>query len=218
MFIMRSKWGVEFTGEPADLENITLKLNNSVVSADSLFVSRLNTLYVLRTGKWDSAIKASDVQILAIEQLAAVRGAIELLDTCGNLNVATIFELAEDGAIINQTRTTMTRLRTPKPLSECALPSEFRDIAITVETDENLRSALKDLKYETGWYEIYRITEALCRHYGGERNLLNAFPSEASNIARMKRTANSYRHIEGAFDPVANPMVWKMLSYLQRKF
>ncbi len=206
MFMMNSKWGIHLEGDPGDLQNIQMKLNGAITNADSPFVSKLNNLFVLRTARWDAALLPSEVQDLGREELAVIRGVIELLDGCGPLELATIFELADDGRIVSQVRITQIRIRSSKPQSEWVSASEYRNMALAVQSDKILRSALADLKYETSWYDIYRVVEALCRYYGGESKLKSAFPVDGADIARMKRTANSYRHTQGAFDPVTNPM------------
>lgn len=109
---MSSKWAVELVGEPFDLANLTTKLNESIATVLSPFICRFNELYVLRSRRWDSAVAASAVEMLAKDDLGAIRGCVDALDICGNVDLGTVFEFPENYDVPNQTRTTPMKVRT----------------------------------------------------------------------------------------------------------
>lgn len=63
-----------------------------------------------------------------------------------------------------------------------------------------------DLAPEPDWFGIYKSLEALKLYHGSEQDLGRAFPHLAGEIDLARRTANSYRHTRGKFQPVKNPM------------
>ncbi len=205
MYVLKSKWGVEIEAEPRDLENIVHKINNSIASKSDLFISKANSVNILRTNKWDTARTIDEVTELAKSNVDLIRGTIDLLEACGPVEIGTVFEFDSDSRIVRQQRNTIIRVRVYPTKDGMVSPAEFQQCLNVSMANDKSRMAFSAFSSDPNWYDIYKCIEALKRHYGDENKMLNSLPKFRSKISLIKRTSNSYRHTEGAFEPIANP-------------
>ena len=205
MYILKSRWGVELEAGPRDLENIAQKINGSILLKADLFISRANSLYILRSNRWDNAETVDDVIALAKSNIDLIRGTIDLLEFCGPVEIGTIFTFDDENQIVRQHRETPLKLRVYPAEADLVSPADFRRCLDVSMANDKLRMSFSAFSSDPDWYNVYKCIEALKRHYGDENKMLNSFPKLRSKLSLIKRTANSYRHTEGAFEPVANP-------------
>lgn len=217
MYTLKSKWGVELEAEPRDMDNIVQKINGSVALKSDLFISRANSIYILRTNRWNTAKSIVDVVALAKSIIDLIRGTIDLLECCGPIEIGTVFEFDADGNIVTQHRETPFRIRIYPADANMVSAADFRRCLDVSMANDKLRMSFSAFSSDPDWFNVYKCIEALKRHYGDENKMLNAFPSLRSKISLIKRTANSYRHTEGAFAPVANPMSLEDAGKVLRK-
>jgi hypothetical protein len=201
-----SRWGVEVEGDADDLRNMESKINGSVQTLDSLFVARMDDLFVLRCRKWDAAPNPETAQELATIDLQLVRSCLDLLDGCGALSIGTVFCWDQEARQITQTRDTELTVRVKKDEKAWSTPEQFRQLFDGAEKHVHLKDALREHAWSANWYEVYKALEALKHFYGDKHRLLKAFPEEKTQIERLKRTANAHRHTRRAFAEYKDPM------------
>lgn len=204
VFRMTSRWGVQLEAEEVDLINLAKKINISISCPTSFFITVINEVYVMRTQGWDDAASSSDAFQLAVGDINLIRGCLDALDGCGDINLGTVYEFQADGSFI-MSRDTKLTLRVLKPTKDLASPDEFRSLFARVASDDRLRTAFSDLKSDATWIDIYRSWESLKDFYGGEHKVHRAFNAEKLRIKQLSRTANSFRHVN-TYDVVPNPM------------
>lgn len=202
---LASKWGVEVEGDPDDLRNLMLKLNGSIGGLDDPFVSKLDQVVVLRCRLWDNLPNPGAVAQSANQDLRAIRSCLDVLDTCGEIKIGTIFEFLPANEI-NQTRDTEVTFRVKKKPSDWAPPDQFKALRLAAERHPDLQDAFSEYVWNGDWYSIYRCIEALIRHHGTEKKLTQILPARRAEILLMKRTTNSHRHVLRRYAPIANPM------------
>jgi hypothetical protein len=205
-FNMSSRWAVQLEGDAVDLANLDQKLNEGIRAPNDAFCSRLNDIYALRKASWDTANGSEEVENLAREEIELLRACLNVADGSGPITIGTIFELADDGRILGQTRRTRLDIRVKKNPNDFISPLDFRALQSAALSNSQIRQGLADYKAGGTWFDLYRSLEAVQKHHGGEKQLLSALPSEAAEIKRFKRTANTYRHTEGMFERDPNPM------------
>lgn len=203
---MQSRWAVEIEGNVGDLENLRDKCNKSISSPTGVFISKFRDVYALRCANWDSLPDASTVAEIAQEELSLLLACLRSLDGSGEMSVGTVFELNTDSTIHNRTRQTSFELNVRKRPEDRSSPTEFGQLTNVARSNHHLRRALAVLGREPTWHELYICLEEIEDLYGGERKLHRQFPSKESVLRRIKRTANSYRHSRGKFQPVSSPI------------
>jgi len=204
MKTLTSRWGIELVGHDADIANLEAKVNGSIRGDDDYFISRLDDCFVLRTSRWDAASDFGEAKLVASEDLSLLVSCMYAVDMSLGLTVGTVFHFREDG-LIDQQRTSAPVYVRINPRDH-ALPDLFKNIVDAARSSIPLRVAASEITAEGGWFEIFKALEGLKRYFGNERKLLDAFPDKKSSIERMKRTANSYRHAAGSYDPITRPM------------
>jgi hypothetical protein len=203
MVLLRSSWGIELVGSVVDIENLTAKVNGSIRSLEDFFISKLDDCVVLRTSRWDAAGDFDEARHVAGEDLKLLNSCIAVQDLGQRLVIGTVFHFLENGRV-DQSRTSTAVIRVN--VSDQASPNEFKNLVDSARSSNNLRIALSELSPDHGWFEIYKAIEALKRHYLNMDRLLSKFPLKKHRIELMKRTANSYRHATGSYEPIKNPM------------
>jgi len=207
MMRMRSDWGVELVGLEHDLKNLRLKLNGAIEGPNSIFISRLNDLYVLRCSQWDSISDLAMLKEKSFEDLELIRGCIHLLDGCGTIEIGTIIRLGPMDEIGEQNRDSMIGVRVFTPEDKWQNPAEFRKLFHHGKANHLLRAAINDFKSDPTWFDIYKSIEALLLFCGGEKKLQKSHPAFAKQVDKAKQTANSFRHSRGKFEPIRKPML-----------
>ncbi len=199
---MNSRFGVQLEGDEFDLIRIKKKVNGGITSAESRFVESFNTVTVLRCRGWDQLTLGPDLQEIAQGHLDVIIASLQLLEGCGPVTIGTLYEL-DQGTILNLSRSTPVEIRA----GWTEAPAEtFNAIMVAAEKNIHIRNALSALGAGNTWFDIYSCLESLIRFYGGEAHLLRKFANLKTDISKMKRTANSYRHTQGAFEAITSPM------------
>lgn len=204
MHHLTSLWGIELLGKSPDVQNLFGKINGSIKAADDFFISRLVDCFVLRTARWDNASDFPEARSIAEEDLRLLTSCMYTLDGSLGLSIGTIFRFREDGGIDQQLTSDSVYVRINP--SDHATPKLFKELVNAARVSIPLRTAASEVTAEGGWFEIYKALEGLKRYYGNEAKLIKAFASKKSQVELMKRTANSFRHAQGVFDPIANPI------------
>lgn len=202
-YTMTSRWGAQIEGDVYDVQNLTAKLLQSVSSPTSFFITTINDVSVFRCSLWDTAVSHSDAYQLALTDLALIQGILLILDGCLPLNLGTVYEFT--GNKFNMWRETPIELNIRKATKDLASPDQFKNILDKVSSQNNLRQAYTDLVHNASWMDIYRCWESLKKFYGGEHKVLKLYSKEKREIIRLKRTANTFRHVKG-FDIIEDPM------------
>lgn len=217
MQALYSTWGIELEGNPTDIENLGKKLNESVRSSDDYFVSQAADMRILRTSRWDSAADFHELAKIAEGDLAILRNCLDVLDTCGAFGIGTIFKFSAP-ATFEMNRITTFNIRTFKPEAEYVSPTDFKSVVEAARSHPKLQIAASELNsLGGGWFSIFKALEALKRFYGEEAELFKAFATDKSRIEQMRRTANSFRHAAGGFEPIKTPMPLDDANALMRK-
>jgi hypothetical protein len=204
-FTMESRWGVQLEGSEYDLRNVANKLNGSISSPSSFFVSTINDeVYVLRSRDWDKAVTPPDAYQLALGDIRLIRGCLDVLDGCEAIELGTVYEFNERGGF-DMSRQTSGIILVKKKTEDLASPKEFHQLLMRARSHDALREAFADLTPSASWVDIYRCWESLKDYYGGEHKVHLAFKAEKKKIKRMSQTANSFRHVK-SYAPVADPM------------
>jgi hypothetical protein len=200
---MKSRWAVEVEGHGATIIGLETYLAQSLLRASDTFIGRLRDVPVLRSRLWDPVNDATVVGQLAQTELALLQGLTKLAAGASPLRVGTIFELAADDAILQQTRESVNDVYV---LANSGDPSElFRERMDVVRQHDALAGAVVELSGRPDWIKIYKAVEYLEEHFGGENKLLAAFPSKRAALKRIKRTSQSVRHRARAFSNINNP-------------
>jgi hypothetical protein len=209
---MKSKWGVEIEGDMSDLYNLSDKLNSVIYNDEDCFFSKLNSqthpqkLFVLRTSRWDTAGSSEQVVQLATAEIGILRGCVNVLDTCGSFEIGTVFEFGPNHEIIDRSRNINFTLRVVPAKADRADPKLFRNLLARAEATSAIGRSIVELNLSPNWYEIYKSLEAVMELYANEKKFFSTFRVWESRIRLLKRTANSFRHTSGLYQPINNPM------------
>lgn len=199
---MSSRWGVLIRGDPTSLESLYRKVNGSVKKTDDFFISRAGSEHILRSSRWDAAADATTALQLASESVSVILGCLDILERRSGLSIFSTLEFVSDGTVNQWARMTHTLPRNAKAE---ASPGSFKRLILAAASPD-LAGAISDFQGDGDWYSLYKVFEGLRRHYGNENHLFAAFPAKKAELVRLRRTANSYRHSEKEFAPVANPI------------
>lgn len=201
---MTSRWGVEIEGDEEDITQLCLKINGSITSRQSHFVTTLDGIDVFRSNQWDMVSK-DDIEERAKADLDKLVGAANLLDSCSQMQIGTIFEFTPEG-IVYQFRSGSIECRIRPSLDGYESPQRFWNVVQVANKRPFIAEALSHFFEPFTWPKIYMIFEALKKDCGDEPAFLRSYPLYALNLKRIRRTSNSYRHIGGNQAPIANPI------------
>lgn len=204
--VLGSRWGVQLEGDAHDLDNLITKINGSILSKDSPFVAFFNQVPVLRWIRWDTAPDFDTLKSVAAQDLALMVACMSTLDASLDITIGTLFEFDAEDNFLNRMRETPISIIARKPVEEHATPADFRALLAAATHADAVALALRELTPLPQWFEIYKAMEALIRHYGSESAFFQRFVHFRGQVEIMKRTANSFRHVEGKFAPIGNPM------------
>jgi hypothetical protein len=203
---MNSKWGVSLEGDKIDLYNLRTKLNGSYLHKYDFFISIVYDIYILRTAKLDQIEDPKAVFDHAKNSVQILNGCLHLVDVSPPVKIGTVFEFGKNGEVESRTRVSGPfTVYVRKPESELASPVIFKRALKVCGKYNYLADCVTYLAQADDWYNIYKSLESLELHFGGENPLLNKNFGDKPDIKRLKRTANSFRHSAGRFEPIAAP-------------
>ncbi|MHA6722848.1 hypothetical protein [Sphingomonas sp. RS2018] len=205
-FQMDSQWGAQIEGDEHDIKNLIAKLNVTIRSPASLFVSTMSDVPILRSSAWDNATEASEVEQLAARDLSLIEGCLQVLDGCLPMNVGTIYKFFPDH--FEMTRRSDLHLRVRKPEEKLASPIEFGRLMSKAFANDDLRQALSNFNGQPSWFDLYKVWESVKSRFGGEHKIYKALNEREKDIRQFKNTANSFRHVP-SFQPIADPITLK---------
>ncbi|RYF10719.1 MAG: hypothetical protein EOO77_20935, partial [Oxalobacteraceae bacterium] len=167
---MKSKWGFEIEGLNVDLENARTRVNTAIETADDPFIALFNSVYILRSARWDAAETYEQVAELATYELGVLRSCIGLFDGVDEIIIGTFFGFDDDDQIVHQSRQSSITVIARAPEAGRASASQFSALYQTARR-HSLGKALAELSAAPNWFEIYKSLEALENIYGGETDL-----------------------------------------------
>ena len=86
-------------------------------------------------------------------------------------------------------------------------PSEVQKWTTLAENDDLLDDAFIYFGRATDWFDIYKTLECLILRFGGSESAFLALGwASATEVTRLKRTANAARHAKRKFGPPPNPI------------
>jgi hypothetical protein len=69
------------------------------------------------------------------------------------------------------------------------------------EADDLIGDLLVHLSKANNWFDMYKVIECLERGFGGEQEFIKLGWAPPQQLKRLKRTANSFRHMRGKNPP-----------------
>ena len=200
---MASRWAVEIEGHHATISRLESLLNSSLQQESDTFISRLSEVAVVRSRLWNNVDDVSFVEQLAQTELAFMQGLTKLAGGASPLGVGTMFELGPGDTIIKQIRQSTNSIYVLSRDVDTT-PVFRRRMDVTRQHDA-LRGVVIELSGLSDWIKVYKAVEYLEEHFGGERQLQEAFPTKKAALKRIKRTAQSVRHRARAFETIDFP-------------
>ncbi len=213
----RIGWGVVLGGEAFDLEDWQQALKQPF----DPWVMETEDGPILCSSLLDPATTSSEAYERAKVLMEQVNGALGVSHRARVVRLEGIVEILPDGTrrrhvfaqISEEVRCKVRAAGVvlgpngePKP----ALPPRPSNAQrwLSVATDDDLLAdALTYFARGPDWFDIYKALECLILRFGGgEKEFLDLRWADASEITRLKRTANSERHARRKFAPPPSPM------------
>jgi hypothetical protein len=214
---MWSRWAVQIVGFRIDIENLMAKLNASIQRPDDHFMSNIGETSCLRCAKWNS-ISSAEISAAAITDLARIRGCLDSLDSCGTLEIGTIFELSQSDKILQKFRDDTFAFHVLPATPDRQPPILLREMIRLAENDDYFNSSVMGFEGFPSWYSIYRAVEACLGLWGGLSAFEKQHPEQGSLIDRVKQTSNFYRHASVRYPYPKRPISIGQAQIETRKF
>jgi hypothetical protein len=223
---MSKKWGAVIRGEQFDLDDW---INALKVPFDP-WVEVHGPDTVLRSQSFDGLSSADEVRDRAVTHVERLNGAMAISNNSQPLQFGGVVEFSPDGCLhrtvfleagaygVGRASAIGVALgpdgtpKAPPPPT----PSEVQNWASLADADDLLEDALiyfgratapRKRDDPTHWFDIYKTLECLILKFGpGEAAFLARNWAPASDVERLKRTANWARHARRKFNPPPNPM------------
>ena len=201
------RWRVQVEGDEEDIKELERLVNGHIASVDSVFFHRFEeTVPTLTTTIWDQLDNPNTARIAAASALRLFTGAMNTFDVSGPLSVGTIYEVQTDGRY-QMTRYSEIKIVVRKVLSERVNPAEFsRALQRTMKVDW-MASAFIDMSPHPDWYSIFRVIEAIEKHFGNEKKMTTSKDIDGKRLKLIKRMANSIRHFPDGTHTPPNPSI-----------
>jgi len=155
---------------------------------------RLESVPIVRALNWDGIDEAGEIATLAEAALRRFSGTLNVYNGAAPFKVGTIYEFKANGQF-EMSRLTTVNVRVTRPVEDRISAKDFRNVILLANRHEWLTSALLELAAEADWYGIYRAIEAIEKHAGGEQAMRRSKLYDGDELKRVKRMANSFRHL-----------------------
>jgi hypothetical protein len=198
-------WGVHLTGHLFDLED----WEDALRSPFDPWVDRMEAMYILRSLSFDG-LQIPEVRGRAEALIDRLNGAMAAAKGSRPVRGQDVVQFTPDGVrhhhmLLAESLNLRVRVGTARMAigSDGAVvpeaapqPSEVQRWTMIADTDDRLADALVYLS-RAEWFPLYKAIECVEDFAGGEAALDKLGWIEPSELKRVKRTANSFRHRRG---------------------
>jgi hypothetical protein len=210
-------WGAIVEGEPTDLDDWAFTLKEGFDPWVEIHADKT----VLRSASFDQLTSANEVRDRALALIERVNGALAVSCRPNPARFGGVIQFAEDGT---QHRTLFGEMKAVESRSKVRgfgvvigrdgkpvpppppQPTEVQQWVEVAETDDLLNDALVFFGRPEDWFDIYKALECLCQRAGGEHAFLALNWEPQSEVKRLKRSADWFRHARRKNDRLENPM------------
>ena len=201
------RWRAQIKGDEDDIADLERLLNGSVTASDSFVIDRsVENISTLTTTRWNELNCDPAVRRAAETALRLFNGALNIHDVVNRLSVGTIYEVHPDGKY-QMTFAQEIRLKAKKAAADKVTPQVFARTIVLSQRHEWLASALIEMAGYIDWPSAYRVVEAIRKHIGNEKAMVRSKLIDGTELIRIKRMANSFRHIaDGTHLPPEPPV------------
>ncbi|WP_271588794.1 hypothetical protein [Bradyrhizobium sp. CCBAU 53415] len=223
-------WGVHLIGHSFDLADWADALQ---VPFDP-WVDQKDDEYFLRTGQFDALANADEVRGRAVAIVEQLNAAMEIKFGSRPVRFEGVVEYRADGtrgihmsvavgSVEARRRAGAIGIAIAEQEGSAPLPKESHvQQWVAISEDHDLLADALIYFNRAEWFDVYKAIECLEDWVGGEDALRAKGWVAASDIKRVKRTANSYRHRQGGkhtppLDPISLADARRLLGNLIAK-
>ena len=195
-FQINPRWRARIEGDEDDIADLERLLEGSATARDSFLIRRLEGIIpILITTRWDELVDHAAVRGAAEAALRLFNGALNIHDVANLLSIGVIYEVQPDGTG-NQTLTKEFRIKVKKAPANKPTPQKFAKTIALSQRHNWLASALTNMAGPVDWFAAFRVVEAIEAHLGGEKAMMRSKLINGAELKRVKRMANSFRHLQ----------------------
>lgn len=188
------RWGFQIEGDADAISDLERCLNADNAFPLGFVMFWFEGVPVVRALHWDGIDEAGAIATFAEAALRRFSGALNIYNGSAPLKVGTLYEFKADGQF-EMSRITTINVRVTRPVEARISPEKFKNLILLANKHEWLTSALLELAANADWYGLYRAVEAIEKYAGGEKAMRRSKLYAGEELKRVKRMANSFRHL-----------------------
>jgi hypothetical protein len=210
-------WGAVIQGEPTDLAAWGYALKEQF----DLWVETHGSETVLRSTSLDELESAGEVRDRAIAYIDRLNGAMAVSQDSSPVRFGAVIRFGPDGGLHRTLFIEPAKFEVRGPMISAAIigpdgqpvpppppqPSEVQRWAMLADDEILLDDALIYFGRATDWFDVYKALECLILRFGDNETAFLALSwAPATEVVRLKRTANWARHARRRYERPPNPM------------